>query len=601
MYSPFRLLLLLALVSISMPQIAYSEACSGSISQYVPAVMGESGGLVKVTETMAPGSGNVFVTINPHIGLATQDSLDLAVAYAELMAGQRNQTCDAFFSFDASQGTDLIDGPSAGAALTTMTYALLENRTMRNDTIMTGTIEVDGSIGAVGGLYEKAKGSAAKGAKYFIVPSEDIFELLLLKGVQKENNITVLQADDMEQVVGFMLDNKSIEQKGIVTKEAPIPDPPQYDDSDIALFRPVARFMMDLEKNSSDHLSGSSNDVDVNAIRSFYENENLVQERLFSRGYLFSAANSAFLDYIDITTIQAVLNNDADLARKKGELGICLTGLKYPQMDESNMEWMIGANLREAWAMDKYNSTDPEKEALKEQKFVEYRDLMNGVAWCDVGKALIASAPSGGSKVDQGVWRNIAEARLKEAGALVQDPTKDTFARLSIAQDSFSNGDYGAAIYDAVYVREMETADKESAQSGFNSTERIVIMLSQKRTSVWGKIYQTQGSYLAFMNQTTSAYRILRFASALDAENTEMRDALKNSVAQNGGTITIGGSSDDTAAGNKADTSALLLSIGIGALAIILIIGGIILVTRGSNGDNSTRHRKAYRAGKKES
>ena len=596
----FRLLSVLALLWLSLSSIANSASCSGSISQYVPAVMGESGGLVKVTETMAPGAGNVFITINPHIGLDTQDSLDLAVAYEELMAGGENGACDAFFSFNASDGTDLIDGPSAGAALTTMTYALLENRTMRNDTIMTGTIQPDGTVGAVGGLYEKAKGSAAKGAKYFIVPSEDIFELLLLKGVQKETNITVLQAEDMEQVVGFMLDNKTIEQKGIETKEAPIPDPPQYDDSDIALFRQVARFMMDLEKNSTAGISGQSGDVDVGSIKSFYENENLVQERLFSRGYLFSAANSAFLDFIDVTTIQAVLNGDVDLARKKGELGICLTGLKYPQMDESNMEWLIGANLREAWAMDKYNSTDPLKEELKEQKFVDYRDLMNGVAWCDVGKALIASAPSGGNKVDQSAWRNIAEARLKEANALVQDPTKDTFARLSIAQDSYSQGDYGAAIYDAVYVREMETADKESAQSGFNASTRIDIMLSQKRASFWGRIYQTQGSYLAFENQTTSAYRILRFASALNAENTEMRDALKNSAGDNG-VIVIGGSSANTVSGNGQNSPYLLLSVGIGILAIILIIGGIILVTRGSDGDNSTRHRKAFRAGKKES
>ncbi len=596
----FRLLLLLALAASSLAHIAYSQPCSGSISQYVPAVMGESGGLVKVTETMAPGNGNVFVTINPHIGLATQDSLDLAVAYADLMAGDSNRTCDAYFSFDASQDTDLIDGPSAGAALTTMTYALLENRTMRNDTIMTGTIGADGSVGAVGGLYEKAKGAAVKGAKYFIVPSEDIFELLLLKGVQKESNITVLQADDMEQVVGFMLDNKTIEQKGIETKEAPIPDPPRYDDSDIALFRQVARFMMDLEKNSTAGISGPGNDVDVGSIKSFYENENLVQERLFSRGYLFSAANSAFLDYIDITTIQAVLDGEPDLARKKGELGICLTGLKYPQMDESNMEWLIGANLREAWAMDKYNSTDPLKEELKEQRFVDYRDLMNGVAWCDVGKALIASAPSGGNKVDQSAWRNIAEARLKEAKTLVQDPTKDTFARLSIAQDSYSQGDYGAAIYDAVYVREMETADKESAQSGFNASSRIDILLSQKRTSLWGRIYQTQGSYLAFGNQTASAYRILRFASALDAENIEMKDALKSSAGDNG-VIVIGGSSADTVSGNSRNSAYQLLSVGIGILAIILIIGGIILVTRGSDGDNSTRYRKAFRAGKKES
>ena len=110
MSSMFRLLLLLALAASSLAHIAYSQPCSGSISQYVPAVMGESGGLVKVTETMAPGNGNVFVTINPHIGLATQDSLDLAVAYADLMAG---------FTAERDMGTE-----GAGAADTAIRDAI---------------------------------------------------------------------------------------------------------------------------------------------------------------------------------------------------------------------------------------------------------------------------------------------------------------------------------------------------------------------------------------------------------------------------------------------------------------------------------------------
>ena len=46
-----------------------------------------------------------------------------------------------------------IDGPSAGAAATIALMAAIENKSVRTDAVITGTIKEDGSIGQVGGLY----------------------------------------------------------------------------------------------------------------------------------------------------------------------------------------------------------------------------------------------------------------------------------------------------------------------------------------------------------------------------------------------------------------------------------------------------------------
>ncbi len=64
----------------------------------------------------------------------------------------------------------LIGGPSAGAALTVATVAALENKTLKNDIMITGTIWPDGSIGEVGGILEKAKAARDVGIKVFLVP-----------------------------------------------------------------------------------------------------------------------------------------------------------------------------------------------------------------------------------------------------------------------------------------------------------------------------------------------------------------------------------------------------------------------------------------------
>ena len=64
----------------------------------------------------------------------------------------------------------VIEGPSAGAALTLATIAALENKSVNSSVVITGTINLDGSVGPVGGILAKAKVSKDAGAKLFLVP-----------------------------------------------------------------------------------------------------------------------------------------------------------------------------------------------------------------------------------------------------------------------------------------------------------------------------------------------------------------------------------------------------------------------------------------------
>lgn len=69
--------------------------------------------------------------------------------------------------------TDNIGGPSAGLAFTlTLIDRLSEgDLTGGNKVAVTGTIDVDGNVGAIGGLPSKASAVEQTGAKYFIVPA----------------------------------------------------------------------------------------------------------------------------------------------------------------------------------------------------------------------------------------------------------------------------------------------------------------------------------------------------------------------------------------------------------------------------------------------
>ncbi len=70
--------------------------------------------------------------------------------------------------------TEGIGGPSAGAAFTlTVIDQLTDGNMLGGKTVaVTGTIDLDGNIGAIGGLPSKASAVMQAGAKYFLVPTE---------------------------------------------------------------------------------------------------------------------------------------------------------------------------------------------------------------------------------------------------------------------------------------------------------------------------------------------------------------------------------------------------------------------------------------------
>tara|TARA_E500000178_G_C16927841_1_gene710270 strand:+ start:1 stop:1134 length:1134 start_codon:yes stop_codon:yes gene_type:complete len=71
------------------------------------------------------------------------------------------------------EGATPKDGPSAGAAITTAIYSLLTNKKIKNDFAMTGEINLQGNITAIGGLDLKILGGIKYGVKNFIYPSEN--------------------------------------------------------------------------------------------------------------------------------------------------------------------------------------------------------------------------------------------------------------------------------------------------------------------------------------------------------------------------------------------------------------------------------------------
>ena len=66
------------------------------------------------------------------------------------------------------------DGPSAGTAITTAIYSLLNNKIIKKDVAITGEINLQGCVTAIGGLELKILGGMRAGVKTFIFPEENL-------------------------------------------------------------------------------------------------------------------------------------------------------------------------------------------------------------------------------------------------------------------------------------------------------------------------------------------------------------------------------------------------------------------------------------------
>lgn len=71
------------------------------------------------------------------------------------------------------EGSVPKDGPSAGTAITTVIYSILNNKKIKNNFAITGEISLDGKVTEIGGLDLKILGGIKAGVKNFIFPKEN--------------------------------------------------------------------------------------------------------------------------------------------------------------------------------------------------------------------------------------------------------------------------------------------------------------------------------------------------------------------------------------------------------------------------------------------
>jgi ATP-dependent Lon protease len=133
------------------------------------------GDILFIEATRVPGSGRLILT--GQLGEVMRESAQAALSIVKNRAAalgideSRFEKADIHIHVPA--GATPKDGPSAGVAIYMALVSLMTERTVRNDTAMTGEISLRGLVLPVGGIKEKVVAAARAGIKRVMLPARN--------------------------------------------------------------------------------------------------------------------------------------------------------------------------------------------------------------------------------------------------------------------------------------------------------------------------------------------------------------------------------------------------------------------------------------------
>jgi len=493
--------------------LVFVSPCSGferHVNMYVPAVektdTGYRGVLATLSVIVKDGNGHVFVDTLPLTEIDTQAGARMAKEAVQEVLDIDLDKYNLFFIVRSD--APIVGGPSASGAMAVGIAACLLNLTIDNGVVMTGTIDIDGSIGPVGGLLEKAQAVAEYNGTKFLIPegqsiiyiqqtneTETPFGISIsepkkinLKTYARDKwNLSVIEVSDINDVLRYMT-GYVIEERHIKLNETTKMKEIMKDMS--------TDFFGEIEKrlnNIKSMLKASkiSYRQEENLNKIILEQENRLKEanELYKNKNYYSASSYCFMISVQLNYVENVINfleaengekflsgkmSDTDNKIKEIENKISLK--KYEMDNVSDIEVITIAEDRINDA--KNNMNDAWKNYYIEKYFDSVYYLSYADARADTSlKWLGLTNDFCGSEINFSFnqLKNLSQIRIAEAMSFI------TYAKIlgidaseaddmiALARDRYNEGSYPSALFNAIAARAY--MDAVMGMSGLDNNE----------------------------------------------------------------------------------------------------------------------------------
>jgi ATP-dependent Lon protease len=176
------------------------------------------GGIIPIQTKFFPANKFLDLKLTGMQGDVMKESMNVALTLAWDLTSKERKDQIKSEHFEMCSGVHIHcpegavpkDGPSAGAAITSVIYSLFNKKKIKNNFAITGEITLDGQITEIGGLDLKFLGGIKAGVTNFIYPSENQKEYESFMEKYKNNdNISGVEfypAKKIEQVFELIFD-----------------------------------------------------------------------------------------------------------------------------------------------------------------------------------------------------------------------------------------------------------------------------------------------------------------------------------------------------------------------------------------------------------
>lgn len=174
----------------------------------IPAINQNGDGvLAEIKVSAFPGNGKVLTEIdNVIFQTDTQSSIKTARDVAKHFIKNDINKYDLIYIINTD--ADLIEGPSAGAAIAILTVAVIDGIELKKDVFITGSVDESGKILKSSHIRKKSKALKSIGNVTFLIPENSTCDINIcteddLKEIEK-GGIKIMIVKDVKEALSFM-------------------------------------------------------------------------------------------------------------------------------------------------------------------------------------------------------------------------------------------------------------------------------------------------------------------------------------------------------------------------------------------------------------
>jgi predicted S18 family serine protease len=510
----------------------------GNATIKAPAVLlyNNSGDITSISLNVTTGNGTVSFAGPEAVANSTYLSAYTAVQYASHHLGINSSKYDFMYSIKDQDAN--ISGPSAGAAMALLAISALDHLPLNSSITITGTVSDNGSIGEVGGTINKIGAAAQSGLRLALVPAvlQGSLEESLYFIAQSEYGIPVVEVSNVPQALLYFTSpqpaklasaNKTTVNFTMPYNTAGLPGA-QLACSNGCNTSPFSALVNFTILRTDQQIANLSSDGTFSGLAAQLSEVANESSAVSSKGYLYTAANLAFLDYINAYYLSGYRLQRTDALYSMQNTQNFCNGITPPQLSTANFEYVLSAEMRQGWGnitindtISSYNVSGSTTDDILSSMY----SAGQAKAWCTAAAFLYSYNYSGSEASYVSIspsLRNAALSRLDNASAYPG-------IYLAAAKQEYEEGNYAVSMYDSDYAYALSAASSKFSEPT-SKLDGMATALAQNSTyGAWAAEFAKEADFYAYESNSTSnsleaqadaqkAYASAALASAISAD-----------------------------------------------------------------------------------